>query len=230
MVKRTENQSLILPFPPTPPSTPAGVSSTTGKAPTPPPASPAPVTGLMTHGEGGGEAARARGPVMFVNLKKAMCGQAACSGRQRDPEGRQCDPEGRRRAPSLLPARSRGQAACSQFAPVCSQCDPSAIHRAGTVLPMCSRGQAVWSSQQGLCSQCTPSELPVRSGGQAGCSQCTPSVLQLADRVFPACPSGPAVCSQCAPAPTIPTRKAHEDAWHGWEKPARPRGLVQRRR
>lgn len=48
---------------------------------TPPPASPGPVTGLMTHGEGGGEAARARG-VMFVNLKKAMCGQAACAGRQ----------------------------------------------------------------------------------------------------------------------------------------------------
>ena len=39
------------------------------------------VTGLMTHGKGGGKR-RVHGAVMFVNLKKAMCRQAACSGQE----------------------------------------------------------------------------------------------------------------------------------------------------
>lgn len=43
--------------------------------------SPALVTGLMTHGKGGGKR-RVHGAVMFVNLKKAMCRQAACSGQE----------------------------------------------------------------------------------------------------------------------------------------------------
>lgn len=88
--ERTEKQSLVLAFffP-----TLAGVSSTTGESADAASGfpGPVPVTGLMTHGEGGGQAPRVRGSHV-CKPKKSHVRAGSVLRPAADPQGRQREP------------------------------------------------------------------------------------------------------------------------------------------